>query len=147
MPKNYKPEERLQVATCQMLHALAPASILYFHPAQEAIRSKATWGYQIEMGFVKGVSDWIIMGRAEDRVVMLAVELKAGREKASENQLEFQRWCTRAGIRWAIMRSVRAFGSLMTEEGVFTASEYEGWCCYKLPLLAAQLNMPQTQIG
>ena len=147
MPKTYKPEERLQVATCQMLHALAPASILYFHPAQEAIRSKATWGFQIEMGFVKGVSDWIIMGKIDDQSVLAAIELKAGKNKQTDYQKEFQQWCERAGIPyWPDIRNVHDFATILISLDVFKITNVVEWMKYKLPLLAAQLNMPDDQI-
>lgn len=75
-------------------------------------REGARWN---KRGRQKGVSDWIILCASKDnRYTSAAIELKAGKNKATEEQREFLDIAYANGSFCAIVRSFDAFQKIVT---------------------------------
>lgn len=118
MPVRLKPEEALQVATKDFLAACACPDVLWFHPAQEAIRSPITWKIQKRMGFVKGIPDWIFLRAGWCGMV----ELKAGKGKLRPAQENIRDWAERYNVDHAVARTLDEFIGICKRWGIVRIS-------------------------
>lgn len=122
-----KAEERLSVSCANVLRHRALPGVLWWHTANEAKRSGASWEVQKAMGFRAGVPDLIIVLPAGDLadcasgVGLFFVELKKDPGTGlSAAQKAFESDCLAAAVPHAVIRSTKEFTEQAQEWGVLT---------------------------
>lgn len=88
---------------------------LFFHIAHETgDGNKSAFGYALKMmGKFNGIADYIFI--SDEKTIFL--EVKSGKNKASEHQKLFQKWCEFEHIPYAIITSVEEGLTFLKKHG------------------------------
>jgi hypothetical protein len=115
-----KPEDKLAIDITQDLITHTVQGRLttpWFHVPNELGRNTVIYGIiQKAKGVVSGVADYIFL-RANNPI---AIEIKAGKGKQSDNQIAFQKWCEISGIKYYLCNNKEDFFAILYNENLIT---------------------------
>lgn len=97
-----KPEEVVQFDVMNLLRRDLKDSMLAFHIANEAKRSRFAWAMQMAMGFLPGVADILAIGGP---IGNIWIECKAPKMKPTAAQERFEIWCNMHGQHYILVTS------------------------------------------
>lgn len=107
--KNRHNESNLQIACVRWFRCQYPklAKILFSVP-NGGTRNSREAGFLKAEGVTAGVSDLILL-KPNGQYPYLCIEMKAGKNKQTQHQIEFQKSIEKAGGKYVICRSVDEF--------------------------------------
>lgn len=114
-------EQKLSVEVANWLRERSLDGTLkavWTHVANEGKRSMTAAQILKAMGLIPGASDYVFMWGDGAGVI----ELKAGKNKETENQLHFFSWCGALGVRHATCRSLDEVQSALVSWGAFVTN-------------------------
>ena len=114
MPFNMPPEQALQVEIVQWMKRTLPPEVVFFHVPNGGNRSAREGAIFKAMGVVAGVPDLLIAWPG----VVVAIELKAGKGKASPAQEIMHERLKAIGWHVAEARTLSDFQSVLIGLGV-----------------------------
>lgn len=99
-----RPEETIQKAVVQFLHAACPydGNVIWFHPPNGGFRTPVEARVFKELGVRPGVPDLVFVHRG----AAFFIEIKPPKKDQSDNQEKFEAACERARAPYAVCRSV-----------------------------------------
>ena len=118
------PEGQLQIAVADWLQLIAPwgearAEFVWFHLANEGKRSRVAGEVLKRMGMRPGAPDLVFVKGWH----VAFVELKAGRNRQTATQKQFQSDCERLDVPYRVCRSLGEVAAALVEWDFLTEKE------------------------
>jgi hypothetical protein len=92
---------------------------VWFHVANEGKRSYRMGSLQRAKGLIAGVPDYVLLYDTGS----LCIEFKAGKNKQSKSQKEFERWCDHEGVPYLVVYSAAEAIAVLEQETILWGRE------------------------
>lgn len=107
-------ELQIHMAVADLLRFTASPFTLWYHPANEGKRSERTGAHLKRMGMLPGVADFALT-LPDRRSAFLEIKTDDGEQNA--DQISFELFCLKAGILYAVARSLDEAQAILTSWG------------------------------